>query len=125
MSEFSDGIVEEIRERYAPAVQQIVDQIRDDIKESISEPYPPASEPQTQPHLRSGDYHDSQQSEEVTVTSEGVHGAAYTDEKLGEWLEGGTERMAPRPHYAPVAEEWQSKIVEEIDSAATAQPTTE
>jgi hypothetical protein len=117
MSEFAAGIAEDLAERFAPAVQQVTDQIRDDIKELISEPYPPASEPNTPPHERTGNYKESQQVEEVTVTPESVHGAAFTDEQLGEWLEHGTERMAARPHFSVIAEEWNEKITEEIKSA--------
>lgn len=116
MSDFVDGAMDDLSERLTSAVQIVTNQIRDDIKDLVNDAYPPASVPGSPPHKRTGGYQDSFDVENVTADGDTIHGAAYTDSQLGEWLENGTSRMAARPHVAEVAQKWDGAIIDAIKS---------
>lgn len=77
-----------------------------------------ASAPGEPPAVREGLYRESWKVAPTVIQGERVIGAAYTDRKvgpggehvLGDNLEHGTIRMAPRPHVRPALESVRPKV---------------
>jgi hypothetical protein len=71
------------------------------------------SKPGEPPRRETGDYRDSWVSE-VTEGGSTITGTAGTTSNIGPMLEFGTERMAARPHVAPVVDQLRGNLVPRI-----------
>lgn len=95
------GLISRVR----PAFDQLAEDVQADLVESISTQYPPASEPGTPAHRRTGGYiatiEQDVEQDGFTITA-----SVSSDSLLSLWLERGTVKMAPRPHFGPCFERW-------------------
>ena len=77
-----------------------------------------ASLPGRPPAIQTGEYARSIQVRRVGRTD--PHWAVGTDQEKGEWLEKGTENMAPRPHFREGFERNKAEITREMHRPITA-----
>ncbi len=77
-----------------------------------------ASLPHRAPAIQTGEYARSIQVRRVGRT--GPAWAVGTDKELGEWLEKGTENMAPRPHFEEGYRRNRAQIEREMNREITA-----
>lgn len=115
MSAFSAGIVSDLKERFAPRMENLAVTMRDEMREIISIQVVGRgrkairSKPGEPPRREFGNLQDSQQYD-VTIGDDYITASLFTDSKIGGYLENGTSRIAPRPHYAPYSQLINSKI---------------
>lgn len=107
MSNPADDIVDDVVTRAQERLEELGADIEAELKEQVSVPVGRSkgkverSKPGESPRRDRGDYY---KSFGHAVTSDGDRVAAHagTDMERGQWLEGGTGRMAPRPHFGVV-----------------------
>lgn len=108
MSEFSEGIVRDMKERARPVMREVNDKGTEIWREVLSVPVGRSgrkiirSKPGEPPRKEKGrlppDIKGEVTSGESVVTSNN-----YTDNKVAGYLDGGTRTIAPRPHAVVVA----------------------
>lgn len=118
----ADAIVDRLITRALPGFDaigvELVEKIRDaiDVPVEFTSGAVIRSEPGEPPRRESGDYQGSirhvTERDGDTITT-----VVGTDSVIGAYLEGGTERMKPRPHFAPVTDEFAQNAVERVQQA--------
>lgn len=114
-----DDIFEQIRIRVHNAMVATVTECGglcvDELVQRLNTPYPPASEPDEDPHRRTGNLSAGVASE-VEESSDGAmaivsSSRAGGDENIPTYLEYGTSRgLAPRRYMQRTLEEWEGKF---------------
>lgn len=104
MSEFKEQLMQVLID----AANAIAEDIVADARDRISDSYPPASEPNTPPHRRSSDLYESVNAG-VIVDDDKVTVECGSPLDYAEFLEYGTDRMAPRPMWEALQEDWTEK----------------
>ncbi len=81
------------------ALEQFGEALVERIQTLISTPYPPASSPGEAPHKRTGDLIESYEWRLVKGLLGGKTLEVGSNIEYAGWLELGTSKMAPRPHF--------------------------
>lgn len=126
---FADELMDDLQRRKERAFNEFAREVAADLKELIGTPVQQAqvsgsrgrsrrqivrSKPGEAPRKETGAYQKSIQS---AVEPEGNHLAAviYTTAKVGTYLEEGTRRMDPRPHWITIERKWRPRFAQRID----------
>lgn len=124
MSDFGDKVIADLEQRATDALDQSGGLVADDIRDQISVPVgyrigPRGgvtvirSKPGEPPRRETGDYQSSIDHQTATDGSR-VTTSIFTDDPIGGYLENGTSRMAKRPHFKPVFDEYAADAARRI-----------
>lgn len=117
MTALSQSILADIDARFAGPMENLALTMRDEMRELIGIQVEYAggdiirSLPGEAPRREFGNLQDSQQID-VTVNQNEISATLFTDSLIGAYLEHGTSRILPRPHYEPYAKRVESLAAE-------------
>lgn len=116
--EITDALIDRARDGFDEIGADLAERLRKKIDVAVgrSGGVVVRSLPGEPPRRDTGDYQATVRHETRTEGNT-VTTAAGTDSQLGPWLEGGTSRMKPRPHFKPVREEFAAEAVERVKQA--------
>lgn len=122
MSEFADDIVADVKRLVFAEADKLGREITDDLVRSVSVPVQYIggatirSLPGEPPRKEFGDLADSIQYELLDY-ADSFSLTIYTDHQIALWLEAGTARIKPRPHFRPCFERWVEVVPERLFQA--------
>jgi hypothetical protein len=119
VTDFADTLIDDLRERATTAFDEFGREVLEALRQSVSVPVGRAgsrvirSAPGEPPRREFADYIASLGTETAFLPA-GVSASVFTDMQRGRWLEDGTSRMQPRPHFAPIFDRYAALAAEAI-----------
>lgn len=122
--EYTDAVMDDLLTRANGEMTTLAGEIEQDIRTMIGDAYPPASEPGTPPHRRKGGYQDGFEHQILRFDQEDkVQLTVLNQSPLALWLEKGTKnedgstKMAPRPHFETVFDQYKDAVPDRVIDA--------
>jgi hypothetical protein len=123
MGKFADDLHREMETRVRKAVNDLAYACAEDVREAVSIEVEYVrgprggkrvirSKPGEAPRKEKGSYINSITSQ--MNEGEPISASAYTTSRIGVYLEDGTEKMAPRPHWGPAFRRWSERAAKFI-----------